>query len=142
MFAAIPSFVILDARLAVAITRQFGKVCVELVFFLRPVVGIRRRILAHCDVRPFFGVFRVDRQPFSVRRIFGVRHNGFGGTFWFADATVDTFFRVDDEHVLAFVEAVHWANFDAVGVLTFDAGVEDDVGQGSSSEFEFRPGDE
>jgi hypothetical protein len=35
---------------------------------------------------------------------------------------------MDDEHVLALVEAVHGAHFDAVHVLALDAGFGDDVG--------------
>jgi hypothetical protein len=35
---------------------------------------------------------------------------------------------MDDEHILALVEAIHGADFDAVHVFTFDATVVDDVG--------------
>jgi hypothetical protein len=35
---------------------------------------------------------------------------------------------MDDEHVLAFVEAVHGAHFNAVGVFALDAILCDDVG--------------
>jgi hypothetical protein len=36
---------------------------------------------------------------------------------------------VNDEHVLAFIEAVHRTDLDTVHVLTFDAAFIDDVGQ-------------
>jgi hypothetical protein len=35
---------------------------------------------------------------------------------------------VDDEHVLAFIEAVHRADLDAIEVFALDAGFDDDVG--------------
>jgi hypothetical protein len=35
---------------------------------------------------------------------------------------------MDDEHVLALVEAVHWADLNAVGVFAADAALVDDVG--------------
>jgi hypothetical protein len=38
---------------------------------------------------------------------------------------------MDDEHVLALVEAVYGADLDAVGVLTFDADFGNDVGHRS-----------
>jgi hypothetical protein len=37
---------------------------------------------------------------------------------------------VDDEHVLAFIEAVHRTHFDAVHVLALDAALIDDIGHG------------
>jgi hypothetical protein len=39
---------------------------------------------------------------------------------------------VNDEHVLAFIEAVDGADFDAVGVLALNALIVDDVGHGIS----------
>ena len=41
----------------------------------------------------------------------------------------DAFVRVDDEHVLALVEAVHGANFHAIHQLALDAAFVDRVGQ-------------
>ena len=48
----------------------------------------------------------------------------------FAHATVDTFGRVDHQHVFTFVETVHRADFYAVGVFTGDALVVDDICHG------------
>jgi len=45
----------------------------------------------------------------------------FRGTFRLANAAVDAFVRVDDEHVFAFVEAVHRTHFHAIHVFAFDA---------------------
>jgi hypothetical protein len=50
------------------------------------------------------------------------------GAFGLADAAVDALVRVDDQHVLADVEAVHRTDLDAVHVLALDAVLGDDVG--------------
>ena len=39
---------------------------------------------------------------------------------------------MDDEHVLAFIEAIDRTDLDAVGVFAFDTGVGDDVGHGNA----------
>ena len=52
-----------------------------------------------------------------------------------AGAAIDALVRVNHEEVLPLVEAVDGAHFDTVGVLTFDAGLSDDVGH-----FRFSPG--
>jgi hypothetical protein len=38
---------------------------------------------------------------------------------------------MDDEHVLAFIEAVDWTHLDAIHVFAFDAGFVDDVSHGT-----------
>jgi hypothetical protein len=43
---------------------------------------------------------------------------------------------VNDEHVLAFIEAIDRANFDAVHVFALDAILDDDVGHVLSLVFE------
>ena len=47
--------------------------------------------------------------------------------FRLANTAIDAFVRVDNEHVLAFIEAVDWTYFDTVHVLTFDTALIDDV---------------
>ena len=49
-------------------------------------------------------------------------------TFRFAHSAIDALVRVDDEHVLAFVEAIDGTDLDAVHVFAFDACFNDDVG--------------
>ena len=56
-------------------------------------------------------------------------HRAFG----LANPAVDALVRMDDEHVLAFVEAVDRADLDAVGELALDAVLVDDVGHALSS---------
>ena len=58
----------------------------------------------------------------------GIGLDRFGRAFGLAHAAVDTFVRMDDEHVLALIEAVDGANFDAVGVFALNAVVGDDIG--------------
>jgi hypothetical protein len=60
---------------------------------------------------------------------FAISLDGIDGAFRFANATVDAFVRMDDEHVLALVEAVHGAHLDAVHGFAANAAIVDDVGQ-------------
>jgi hypothetical protein len=46
-----------------------------------------------------------------------------------AHPAIDALVRVDDEHVLALVEAVHGAHFDAVHGFAANTTLVDDVGQ-------------
>src|SRR5690606_36020882 len=55
-----------------------------------------------------------------------------GRAFGFAQGAVDALVRVNDQEVRAFVEAVHRADFHAVGVFALDAVVGDDEGHGLS----------
>ena len=71
-------------------------------------------------------------EPFLEARL-GVRLDRVDRAFRLADAAVDALVRVDDEHVLAFVEAVDGTDLDAVHEFAADAVVVDDVGQGSES---------
>ena len=57
----------------------------------------------------------------------GIRLDCVDGSLRFANTTIDAFVRVDDEHVLAFVEAVDRTYLDTVHVLTFDTALVDDV---------------
>ena len=80
------------------------------------------------NIWPDFRVFRIQRQPFLKPRL-GVRLDRIDRAFRLADAAIDAFVRVDDEHVLALVEAVHRAHLDAVHDLAANAALVDDVGQ-------------
>ena len=79
------------------------------------------------NIWPDFREFRIQRKPFLKPRL-GVRLDRVDRAFRLAHPAIDAFVRVDDEHVLALVEAVHGADFDAVHVLALDAGFGDDVG--------------
>ena len=51
----------------------------------------------------------------------GVRLDRFAGAFRLAQSTLDAFIWVDDQHVGAFVKTIDGADFDTIGVFTFDA---------------------
>jgi hypothetical protein len=59
----------------------------------------------------------------------GVRLDRVDWTFGFAHAAIDAFIRVNHKHVLALVEAVHGAHFDAVHGFAANAALVNDVGQ-------------
>src|SRR3984893_10080860 len=84
--------------------------------FVRPPLPLLRvwrgRFFDH-NIWPDFRVFRIQRQPFLKPRL-GVRLDRVDRAFRHADSAIDAFVRVDDEHVLALVEAVHGAHVDAV----------------------------
>src|SRR5262249_50965812 len=87
--------------------------------------------LLDCNIRPRLGIFCVYAQPL-LETGFGIWLNSLNWAFGLADAAIYTFVGMDDQHVLALVEAVHGAHLDAVHVLALDAIVVDDVGHRSS----------
>jgi len=100
----------------------------EFVRLPLPLLPVGRGRFFDRDIWPDFCVFRIQRQPF-LKPWSGIRRNGIDGTFRFANATVDAFVGMDDEHVLALVEAVHGAHGDAVHGFAANAALVDDVGQ-------------
>ena len=58
----------------------------------------------------------------------GVRLDRIDRTFWLANPAIDTFVGMDDQHVLALVEAIHGADFYTIHQLTFDATLIDYIG--------------
>ena len=110
----------------VARTGLLGKIFLELAFHTLEILGVRRGLLLLGDVGPALGVFGIDLEPFLQARL-GVRLDGVGRTFGLAHAAVDTFVRMDDQHVVTLVKAVHRADFNAIGIFAFNAGFRDDV---------------
>jgi hypothetical protein len=90
------------------------------------IVGWRR--FFDRNIWPDSRVFRIQRQPFLKPRV-GVGLDRIDRTFGLAHPAIDTFVRVDDEHVLALVEAVHGTHLDAVQEFAANAALVDDVGQ-------------
>lgn len=103
----------------------------ELVLHLCHVVRIGQGIPRRRDVRPTLGVLGVDLDPLSIR-IIGVGDDGIDRALGLADAAIDALFRFDDQEVLALIEAIDGAHFDAVCVLARNARVGDDVSQTGS----------
>ena len=85
-----------------------------------------RRLTLDRSIWPNGRVFGIELEPLLKRRL-GVGLNRLDRAFGLAHPAVDALVRVDDEHVLALVEAIHGADFDAVHVLALDAVFGDDV---------------
>ena len=75
-----------------------------------------------------------DSHPL-LQTAFGVGQNGFSRAFRFANAAIDALVGVDNQHILALVEAIHRAHFDAIREFAADAGVGNDIGHGCKTPF-------
>ena len=100
----------------------------EFVRLPLPLLKVGRGRFFDRNIWPDFRVFRIQRQPFLKPRL-GVGLDRVDRAFRLADPAIDAFVRVDDEHVLALVEAVHGANLHAIHQLALDAAFVDNVGQ-------------
>src|SRR5260370_14698041 len=115
--------------LSASITRAgIWREVLEFVRLPLPLLRVRRGRFFDRNIWPDSCVFRIQRQPF-LKPGFAISLDGIDAAFRFANATVDAFVRVDDEHVLALVEAVHGAHFDAVHGFAANAAIVDDVRQ-------------
>ena len=101
----------------------------DLAGFIPPLVGVGGWFAHAVDVGPFFRVFGVDLEPFLGVGL-GIGNDGFDRAFRFADAAIDTLVRMDHQHVLALVEAIHGANHDTVHQFALDTALGDDIGHG------------
>ena len=75
-----------------------------------------------------FAYSAFSKQPF-LKPWLGISLDGIDGTFRFANATVDAFVRMDNEHILALVEAVHGAHGHAIHGFAANAAFVDDESQ-------------
>src|SRR5512132_1239449 len=120
---------------ALSVVRRHGLaagsgVAAEELFLARlavPFFRVGRRLSFPRDVRPGLGIFGVQSQPVLVPRL-GVRNDRLDRALRFAHAAIDALVGMDDEHVLALVEAIDGAYFDAVHELASDTALGDDVG--------------
>ncbi len=85
-----------------------------------PFLGVGGRQFFRGNVGPDRGVLAIELQPISQAGL-GVRDDRVSWTLWYAHPAIDALVRVNDEHVLAGIEAIDGADFDAVHVLAFDA---------------------
>ena len=106
-----------------------AEVLFELVRYGFEFLSVRRGLALHRNVGPLAGELLVQAQPLFQPRL-GVRLDGVDRALRFAHAAIDAFVRVDDEHILALIEAVDRADLHTVHELTFDAALVDDVGHG------------
>ena len=122
------------AAVSIAGTGFFGEIFLEFTGLAVHLLGLRQRILLDRDIRPDAGIFGIDLQPFVETRL-GIRLDRLGGTFGLADAAIDAFVGMDDEEILAFIEAVDGADFHAIGVFALDAIVGHDIGHEELQDF-------
>src|SRR5579864_3367866 len=111
---------------SVALTWLRRKIFLKLAFSAFELLGVSRRFLLLGNIRPGFRVFAVHFEPLFEPRL-GVGLDRVGRALRLAHAAIDAFVRMDDQHVLALVEAIHGAYLDAVGIFALDAGFGDDV---------------
>jgi hypothetical protein len=98
----------------------------ELVGHADKSVGIGRCRLLPRYVRPNCRILAVEVEPLFEAG-FGVWLYCVHRAFRLANAAIDAFVGMDDEHVLALVEAVHRADLNAVGVFAPNTSFVDDV---------------
>src|SRR5690606_38975327 len=58
----------------------------------------------------------------------GIGLDRLGRAFGLAHAAIDTFIRMNDEHVIALVEAIYRTNLDTIHVFALDAILDHDIG--------------
>src|SRR5438128_5351991 len=115
--------------LSASITRAgIWREVLEFVRLPLPLLRVRRGRFFDRNIWPDSREFRIQRQPFLKPRL-AISLDSINGALRFANATVDAFVRMDDEHVLALVEAVHGAHLDAVHGFAANTAIVDDVGQ-------------
>src|SRR6185503_2083567 len=116
----------LRSKALFALARLWVEVLLELAGNFLPGVRVRWRRALAGDVRPLDRKVGVELQPL-LRLGVGVRQDRLGRALGLAHAAVDALVGMDDEHVVALVEAVNRAHLDAVHVLALDAVFGDDV---------------
>src|SRR5262249_41403037 len=92
-----------------------------------PFLAVRWGLPLDRNVRPGLCVLGVELEPL-FQAGFGIRFDRLGRAFRLANATVDTFVGVDDEHIRTLIEAVDRTYLHAVHVLALDTIFVDDVG--------------
>ena len=104
----------------------------QLVGFAVPFRGIWRRIFTSGQHRPLLRKLGIQRDEFllAAGHVF-FRIDRIDWAFWLTQGAVDAFVRIDHQEIRAFVEAVHRAHLDTVGVFALDAVFGDDKGHGS-----------
>src|SRR3984957_8847094 len=97
----------------IAFPRRRRKEFSKLVGAAVELLSVRRRLFLTGYIWPRLGVVSIQFQPKSEVR-FSVRLDCFGRAFRFAHAAIDALVRMDDEHILALVEAVDRAHLHAI----------------------------
>jgi hypothetical protein len=114
----------------VARTGLWRKIFFKFRFFIFEGVSVAGRGFLGRDIRPCFREFPVYFQPLLSSRLC-IWLDRVNRALGLAHATVDTLVRMDDEHIIAFIEAVDRTNFNTIGVFALDAIFINDVGHAS-----------
>jgi hypothetical protein len=109
-----------------------AEILCEFVSQVYKFVGIGWCSFLSRDVGPNRRVFAVEVEPLLCSR-FGIGLNRIDRAFRLAYPAIDALVGMDHKHILALVEAVHRADFDAVRVLAANAVLVDDVGHKAES---------
>ena len=115
-----------ECTCSVAFTRLGRKVLVEFPGLVPVGPGVLWHVLLDRDVRPLLRVFAIELDPLLKARL-GVSLDSVDRALGHAHPAVDALIGVDDEHVLALVEAVDGTHRNAIGGLALDAPLIDDV---------------
>lgn len=93
----------------------------QLVRLVFPFLGIFRRVFHFIDDRPLFGQLGVQcNEILHVRRDIFLGHDGVHRTLRFTQGAINTFIRIDHQHVGAFMETIHRADLDTIGIFALD----------------------
>jgi len=111
---------------SIALTRFGRKKFCEFVGSAVEFLGVGRRLSLSRYIWPRFGVFSIQLKPKS-KVGFGVRLDGFRRAFRLADAAVNALVRMNDEHIVALIEAIDRTHLHAVQVFAFYAVFNDHI---------------
>jgi len=119
---------ILTTRLTVLVALAWirREIFGEFVGFFGERVSVRRGRLLGRDIRPGLGILPIDLEP-ALKVGLGIRLDGVNRAFGLANSAIDALVGMNDEHILALVEAVYRADLHAIGILAFDTNFRDDV---------------
>lgn len=94
----------------------------KFVLFLFEGFGFWKRAFFTGDIGPDFGIFHIHFKIFFSLRI-AVGDDGLNRAFRFANAAINALIRVDDEGILALIEAINGADLDTVSVFALNADI-------------------
>jgi hypothetical protein len=100
----------------------------EFVRLALPLLRVSGGSLFDRNIRPSFRVVSVELEPLLGPGLC-VGLDRFDRTFRLAHAAIDALVRMDDEHVLTFVETIDGTDLHAVHQFALNATLVDDVGQ-------------
>jgi len=91
------------------------------------VIGVGRIRFLPRDIRPSRRILAIEFEPLLGGGL-TVWNDRLYRAFRLAYAAIDAFVRVDYQHILALIEAVDGADFDAIHIFAADAGFGDNIG--------------